>query len=245
MKQMKKLLSSLLIISLIINVPTFAKIKSITVVGEETKQETTKQKEEETTIKETTTVKETTKKINSTKTTQAQTTVAGSSETKSEIVPPENQINQDLIAANLAQEQALKEQANRIAALQQELKEATTPMSYAGAWTKEEGFWVFYEASTNQKLKNRFLDYGGKAYYFDQLGHMSVGWKLINNKWYYFNKNGDMQKGWLETSTDAWYYLDPETGVMQNSDRIIDGELYNFSSDGLWVKNINQVEKES
>ena len=95
------------------------------------------------------------------------------------------------------------------------------------------------------ELKNRFLDYGGKAYYFDQLGHMSVGWKLINNKWYYFNKNGDMQKGWLETSTDAWYYLDPETGVMQNSDRIIDGELFNFSSDGLWVKNINQVEKES
>lgn len=246
MKQLKKLLSSLLIISLVINVPAFAKIKSITVVGEETKQETTKQKEEETTIEETTTAKEITKKTNNTtKTTQAQTTVAGSSEAKNEIVPPENQINQDLIAANLAQEKALQEQANRIAALQQELKAATTPMSYAGAWTKEEGFWVFYEVSTNQKLKNRFLDYGGKAYYFDQLGHMTVGWKLINNKWYYFNKNGDMQKGWLETSTDAWYYLDPETGVMQNSDRIIDGELFNFSSDGLWIKNINQVEKEN
>lgn len=242
MKQMKKLLSSLLIISLMINVPTFAKIKSITVVGEETKQETTK--EEETTIEETTTVKETTaKKNNSTKKTE--TTAANNQAKAAEIAPPENQINQDLIAANLAQEKALQEQADRIAALQQELKAATTPMSYAGSWTKEGGFWVFYEASTNQKLKNRFLDYDGKAYYFDQLGHMSVGWKLINNKWYYFNKNGDMKKGWLETSANAWYYLDPETGIMQNSDRIIDGELFNFSSDGLWIKNINQVEQKS
>lgn len=257
MKQMKKVIVNILLFSLLLNNVSFAKIKAITIKRDNSD---IKVVEEETTAQEETTVQKEEAKQEETKSKQKQktaetTTIAGQSQatnTSNVIMPAEStpssalkKANEDLIAANLAQQKAMMEQANRIAALQQELKEATTPMSYAGVWTREDGFWVFYEASANTKLKMRFLEYGGKNYWFDQLGHMATGWKYINGKWYYFDKNGAMVKGWFEYSTDAWYYLDPETGVMQTSDRIIDGELYNFSADGLWVKNINQVEQAS
>lgn len=70
---------------------------------------------------------------------------------------------------------------------------------------------------------------GGQLIYVDN-GELSIGWKLINNKWYFMNNNGIMQKGWVQTNGN-WYYL-YNNGEMASSTITPDG--YKVDQNGKW-----------
>ncbi|WP_459477854.1 stalk domain-containing protein [Clostridium saccharoperbutylacetonicum] len=61
-------------------------------------------------------------------------------------------------------------------------------------------------------------------------GELSIGWKLINNKWYYMDNNGIMQRGWVKTN-DNWYYL-LNNGEMAENTVTSDG--YKVDQNGKW-----------
>ena len=61
-------------------------------------------------------------------------------------------------------------------------------------------------------------------------GELSLGWKLINNKWYFMNNNGIMQRGWVQTNGN-WYYL-LNNGEMAVSTVTPDG--YKVDQNGKW-----------
>ncbi len=79
---------------------------------------------------------------------------------------------------------------------------------------------------------------GGAKYYMNSAGAMLTGWQRIGGEWYYFASSGAMKTGWLQLS-GKWYYLEPSgdnKGVMLSSTtREIDGVLYKFNADGVWV----------
>lgn len=57
-------------------------------------------------------------------------------------------------------------------------------------------------------------------------------WALINSKWYFFGDNTYLLKGWQQYR-GAWYYLDPDSGIMR-SNCTIDG--YQLDGSGMCVK---------
>lgn len=61
-------------------------------------------------------------------------------------------------------------------------------------------------------------------------GELTVGWKLINNKWYFMNNNGIMQRGWVQTNGN-WYYL-LNNGEMAAGTVTPDG--YKVDENGKW-----------
>lgn len=69
----------------------------------------------------------------------------------------------------------------------------------------------------------------GQLVYVDK-GELTVGWKLINNKWYFMDSNGVMQNGWVQTNGN-WYYL-YDNGEMASDTITPDG--YNVDVNGRW-----------
>ncbi|OOM76198.1 autolysin [Clostridium puniceum] len=69
----------------------------------------------------------------------------------------------------------------------------------------------------------------GQSIYVDN-GDLTLGWKLINNKWYFMNNNGIMQKGWVETNGN-WYYSN-DSGEMVSNTITPDG--YKVDQSGKW-----------
>jgi FOG: Glucan-binding domain (YG repeat) len=82
----------------------------------------------------------------------------------------------------------------------------------------------------------------GQAIYADN-GELTIGWKLINNKWYYMNNNGIMQKGWMQWNSN-WYYL-YENGEMASNTITPDG--YKVDQSGKWDlrKAISNLDKQN
>jgi glucan-binding YG repeat protein len=69
----------------------------------------------------------------------------------------------------------------------------------------------------NQLVKNGTIFFGGKLYYFNDVGNLEngwnrdvyfkdglivTGWQLINNKWYYFSEFGIVARN---TTIDGYY----------------------------------------
>ena len=69
----------------------------------------------------------------------------------------------------------------------------------------------------------------GKSIYTNN-GELTIGWKLINNKWYFMNNDGVMQKGWVQ-SNNNWYYL-YDNGEMASNTITPDG--YKVDQSGKW-----------
>lgn len=69
----------------------------------------------------------------------------------------------------------------------------------------------------------------GQSVYVDK-GELTIGWKLIDNKWYFMNSNGIMQKGWVQTNGN-WYYL-YDNGEMASDTITSDG--YKVDVNGRW-----------
>lgn len=82
----------------------------------------------------------------------------------------------------------------------------------------------------------------GQAIYYDK-GELTIGWKLLNNKWYYMNNNGIMQKGWVQWNS-SWYYL-YDNGEMASDTVTPDG--YKVDQSGKWDlgKAISNLDKQN
>lgn len=81
----------------------------------------------------------------------------------------------------------------------------------------------------------------GQAIYAEN-GELTIGWKLINNKWYYMNNNGIMQKGWVQWNSN-WYYLN-NNGEMASNTITPDG--FKVDQSGKWdlgkaVSNLDKI----
>ena len=94
-----------------------------------------------------------------------------------------------------------------------------------------------------------------RAYYFDDDYALKTGWIYEDGHWYYLNKLGnsnddssyplpigEIAKGWtqdfhvtfgIDRSKPApWYYLDPETGIMQTGWQYLGNKWYYLRSSG-------------
>ncbi|MDO4267665.1 MAG: GH25 family lysozyme [Eubacteriales bacterium] len=60
-----------------------------------------------------------------------------------------------------------------------------------------------------------------------------TGWRLINGSWYYY-KDYQKQTGWLPQG-GSWYYLKPDGRMAAGESCEIDGSVYSFGADGLWI----------
>lgn len=56
------------------------------------------------------------------------------------------------------------------------------------------------------------------------------GWEKTDEGWYFY-ENGQAKKGWLYEGGD-WYFLNPETGLMQTGFVTVDGRTYFLKEDG-------------
>ena len=95
--------------------------------------------------------------------------------------------------------------------------------------------WVYDNLGTLYKLgdgtyvKSRLIKINDYTYYFDESGHMSIGWQKVSGDWYYFESSGIMASNkWVNN-----YYLDSD-GKMATNKWI--GNYY-VGSDGLWIQN--------
>ncbi|MBE6002768.1 MAG: hypothetical protein E7232_01575 [Lachnospiraceae bacterium] len=99
--------------------------------------------------------------------------------------------------------------------------------SYAVEWKKEGSVWRLLNNKGEYCAGQWFYD-GGKQYYLDDAGYMSVGWTLIGDNWYYFETDGAL-------ATDQWIdykYVD-YTGKMLTDTCTKDGHY--VGADGVMV----------
>ena len=94
-----------------------------------------------------------------------------------------------------------------------------------------------------------------RAYYFDDDYALKTGWIYEDGHWYYLNKLGnsnddssyplpigEIAKGWIQdfhvtfgidrSKPAPWYYLDPETGIMQTGWQYLGNKWYYLRSSG-------------
>lgn len=71
---------------------------------------------------------------------------------------------------------------------------------------------------------------------YDNTGHSSAGdgWQKREDGWYYLEQ-GQEKKGWL-LENGEWYYLSPDTGLMQTGFLTLDGKTYFLKEDGKMLK---------
>lgn len=57
------------------------------------------------------------------------------------------------------------------------------------------------------------------------------GWSLQDGSWYFYDHSGNLHKGWLNDNGD-WYYLNPDTGIMQTGFLTLEGKTYFLQDNG-------------
>lgn len=115
---------------------------------------------------------------------------------------------------------------------------------YTG-WVWDNGYWYYLNNGfmCGQYNTGTTLWIDGKLYGFDEAGHMITGWwygvtehapieSLRKWGWYYFNSDGSGANGWVWDN--AWYYI--ENGIMVTGSKEIDGQMYEFGSNGVWIQ---------
>ena len=122
---------------------------------------------------------------------------------------------------------------------------ASSPVAFAkavdGSWAFDGKNWSFTTAKGEQ-VKNKWVYIYSKVldqndwYYFDGNGVMQSGWqKTGSGKWYRLHtvndaRFGAMEKGlFYEPDDGKYYYLDPQTGVMQTGWIKINDKYYYFA----------------
>ena len=125
--------------------------------------------------------------------------------------------------------------------------------SMGGRWVTDGYRWA-WQCNNGAYLRNGWYLIDGRYYYFDGNGYMSSGWVRGRDSWYYLNNDGAMQTGWVK-SDGRWYYLTTmvpcrpgwvkiggrwyylgSDGAMYSGTRTIDGNSYEFSESGEWIK---------
>ncbi|MDO5564687.1 MAG: hypothetical protein Q4F88_05605 [Eubacteriales bacterium] len=102
----------------------------------------------------------------------------------------------------------------------------------------------YVDDTTNQVVKNQWLQSNAGYYYLDSEGYVTIGWKEIDNNWRYFNAQGIMCVAWLELNGDT-YYLKSD-GIMttgwlkQTLDQVV--TYYYFGTNGKMTKGWKQID---
>ena len=91
------------------------------------------------------------------------------------------------------------------------------PQEYIGAFLKDPNngrYW--YALPDGTRLYKKWIQIGGKWYYFDELGYMCQNsWLKWQEKWYFVGPEGDM---WVNRRTPDGYYVD-KNGVWDGKPR--------------------------
>lgn len=125
-------------------------------------------------------------------------------------------------------------------------------------WNKEDGIWYHYKSSG--AMNTGWLKSGGKWYYLDPTdGAMKTDkysvkgswyisnasgamyankWVQLSEGWYYATSSGALKTGWHK-SGGKWYWLqaDKDCLMMADTQAIINGALYSFTSSGAMRAN--------
>ena len=118
-------------------------------------------------------------------------------------------------------------------------------------WKKNNGAWQYY---LNGRLQKGWFMAAGSWYYANGKGDCLTGWQNIDGKWYYLdpinafmhrswltvggktyylNYSGDMAQGWKNIDTKRYYFL--QDGQMATGVQTIDGEIWEFGTDGALI----------
>lgn len=89
-----------------------------------------------------------------------------------------------------------------------------TPEKKSG-WLQEDGGWRFYNGDTGEGVRNNWVQFNDKWYWFDGAGIM------VTNTWYKYN--------------EAWYYLGPDGTMCQSQLVENSGKIYAVDADGKMI----------
>lgn len=109
-------------------------------------------------------------------------------------------------------------------------------VNYIG-WQKIDGNWYYFNSKSEAVDGWNIIN--GTKYYFGKTNHfMYTGYKVISGELYYFNASGACQgvdntfTGWHQQDGD-WYYI--QKGHVTTGTIAVDGRLYGFDSNGVWI----------
>ena len=128
-------------------------------------------------------------------------------------------------------------------------------------YSKKKGFrkssmGIWYDNGKGSYPRDRWVYINGKSYYFDDMGYIETGWKVLpygtfylgsdgaryENRWldygserYYFNSDGRMARGWTRVGSNI-YYMD-ESGHVQRGILRQSGKVYFLSGGGVLLLN--------
>ena len=109
----------------------------------------------------------------------------------------------------------------------------------ASGWTKIDNDWYFFLTDGHMARSGRwFLDDTDNIYFLQDSGALvsQEGWYAESGEWYYVGSDGILITGWKKVGNN-WYYLESPYGAMVYDTSIeIDGEMYTFDSNGVWIK---------
>lgn len=101
-------------------------------------------------------------------------------------------------------------------------------------WKKITGNWYFF--NEDGAMQTGWLNLGDKRYLLTSDGTMRTGWHFTNHRNYYFDPvSGAMKTGWMKEN-DNWYYF-REDGTRVDCLWRIDGTVYYFDKNGVWIEN--------
>ena len=127
-------------------------------------------------------------------------------------------------------------------------------------WVKNGNAWNYY-GDDGCILKEKWLHYNNKWYYFDWSGRMCTGVNSIRDekdgqyKQYFFTNSGDMITGWYNSDygwvyadsngelyvskwlnyKGEWYYFEYAYMVADRTNVYIDGKYYDFGANGICI----------
>ena len=109
-------------------------------------------------------------------------------------------------------------------------------VNYTG-WQVIDGNWYYFNSKSEAVDGWNIIN--GTKYYFGKTNHfMYTGYKVISGDLYYFNGSGACQgldntfTGWHQQDGD-WYYI--QKGHVTTGTIAVDGRLYGFDSNGVWI----------
>lgn len=119
---------------------------------------------------------------------------------------------------------------------------------YITGWQEVGGNLYFFKKTGEAATKSTTI--GGIRYKFSSDGICKgkyTGWARSGDKKFYYS-DGEKAKGWFWSPTvnkpNEWFYFDEKSGALATNTAIIDGNKYEFSSNGVW-KGKNSIDSGS
>lgn len=104
--------------------------------------------------------------------------------------------------------------------------------SMAAGWQYIDGAWYYFGDGGAMATDWQWID--GSWYYFWSTGPMASNWLELDGTWYYLQSTGAMHTGWLKLGS-TWYYFFSDGPMAAYCGAMIDGRLYYFDVDGVWI----------